>query len=376
MDRRRNAASPESPAKYLRLARNYLMQMTLMRISRMGLGTRALSKIGGVLTSTSLAVFLASPAWAQDLMGQPTPGGIALQPAASPLKHQAHIFHDAILLPIITAICVLVLGLLVWIVIRYNAKSNPTPARWSHNTLIEIIWTVVPVLILVGISLFSFRLLFAYHDMPTPDLTVKATGNQWNWAYEYPDQGVAEYISNMLPEDEARARNVPFRLAADEPIVVPVGKTVRVLVTASDVIHAFALPAFGLKIDAVPGRVNETWFRAERTGVFYGQCSELCGVDHAFMPIQINVVTEAEFAAWVASKGGSMTPATAEAAPGGTAAQVQAGTTGAPTAVDAAAPAAIPTAQTATTPTAPAAAPAAAPTAPAATAPAAAPAAQ
>ena len=342
----------------------------------MGLGKSALSKVGGILASASLAVFFATPTWAQDLMGQPTPGGIGLQPAASPLKHEAHIFHDAILLPIITAICVLVLGLIVWIAIRYNEKANPVPAKWSHNTLVEVIWTVVPVMILVGISLFSFRLLFAYHDMPTPDLTVKATGNQWNWAYEYPDQGIAEYISAMLPEDEAVAQNVPYRLAASDPIVVPVGKTVRVLVTAADVIHAFALPAFGLKTDAVPGRVNETWFRAERTGVFYGQCSELCGVDHAFMPIQINVVTEAEFAAWVASKGGSMTPATAEAAPGGTAAQVAAGTTGAPTATDAAAAAAgageIPTAQTATTATAPVAA---APTAPA-TAPAAAPAAQ
>jgi len=216
----------------------------------------------------------------------------------------------------------------------------------------------MPVLILVGISLFSFRLLFAYHDMPTPDLTVKATGNQWNWGYEYPDQGIAEYISNMLPEDEAKARNVPYRLAADEPIVVPVGKTVRVLVTASDVIHAFALPAFGLKTDAVPGRVNETWFRADRTGVFYGQCSELCGVDHAFMPIEIRVVTEAEFAAWVAAKGGSMTPKTAEEAPGGTTAQIAAGAEAAP-AADAA-----PTAETATTPTtAPATAPAAAPAA-------------
>ena len=337
----------------------------------MGLGKSALSKIGGVLASASLAVFFASPAWARPLMGQPSPGGLGLQPAASPLKHEAHWFHNVVLMPVITFICLLVLGLLAWIVIRYNKKSNPTPAKWSHNTLVEIIWTVVPVMILVAISLFSFRLLFAYHDMPTPDLTVKATGNQWNWAYEYPDQGIAEYISNMLPEDEARAQNVPYRLAASEPIVVPVGKTVRVLVTASDVIHAFALPAFGLKTDAVPGRVNETWFRAERTGVFYGQCSELCGVDHAFMPIQINVVTEAEFAAWVASKGGSMTPASPEAAPGGTAAQVEAGTIGAATAVDAAAPAGIPTAQTATTPTAPAAG-----TAPAATAPAAAPAAQ
>jgi cytochrome c oxidase subunit 2 len=329
----------------------------------MRLGKRALNGLGGGIASVSFAIFFAAPAWAQDLMGQPTPGGIGLQPAASPLKHQAHFFHDAILMPIITGICLLVLGLLAWVVFRYNKKSNPTPARWSHNTAVEIVWTVLPVMILVGISLFSFRLLFAYHDMPTPDLTVKATGNQWNWAYEYPDQGVPEYISNMLPETEAQAQGVPFRLAVDEPIVVPVGKTVRVLVTAADVIHAFALPAFGLKTDAIPGRVNETWFRAEREGIFYGQCSELCGVDHAFMPIQINVVSEAEFAAWVASRGGSMTPRTAEQAPGGAAAQVAAGTTVAapgtvvapPTAEDVAQPAA------AEAPTSAAAAPAAAP---------------
>ena len=330
----------------------------------MGLGMRALRAAGGLTAATAFAAFAATPSWAKDLMGQPTDGALGLQPAASELKHDAIWFHDVILMPVIVGICLLVLGLIVWIAIRYNKKSNPTPARWSHNTLIEIIWTVLPVMILVGISLFSFRLLFAYEDMPTPDLTVKATGNQWNWAYEYPDQGVAEYISNMLPEAEAEARSVPYRLAADEPMVVPVGKTVRVLVTAADVIHSFGLPAFGLKTDAVPGRVNETWFKAERTGVFYGQCSELCGVDHAFMPIQINVVTEAEFAAWVVSRGGSMTPRTA----GGAVAQVAEGATGAPTAA-AAAPL-TPTAQQATTPptsdipgTQTAAAPAAAPAA-------------
>ncbi|WEK41508.1 MAG: cytochrome c oxidase subunit II [Candidatus Brevundimonas colombiensis] len=285
-------------------------------------------------------------------MGQPTPGGIDLQPAASPLKHDAIAFHNGLLV-VITAITLLVLGLLAWIVFRYNKKANPTPARWSHNTTIEIIWTVMPVLILAGISLFSFRLLFAYHDMPTPDLTVKVTGNQWNWAYEYPDQGVAEYISNMLPEDEAKARGVPYRLAATEPMVVPVGKTVQLVITASDVIHAVALPAFGLKTDAVPGRINTTWFKAERTGVFYGQCSELCGVDHAFMPIEIRVVTQAQFEQWLASKGGSMkpkvaapaaaAPAAAPAAPAeGEAAAAPAATAGAPGAqpVPAAAPAA------------------------------------
>ncbi|HYC69503.1 MAG TPA: cytochrome c oxidase subunit II [Brevundimonas sp.] len=318
----------------------------------MGMGTRARGLIGGGMAALALALFAAGPATAQELVGQPTDGNLGLQPAASPLMVEAHMFHNAVLMPIITFICLLVLGLIVWIVIRYNKKANPVPARWSHNTLIEVIWTIVPVLILVFISLFSFRLLFNYHDMPRPDLTVKVTGNQWNWAYEYPDQGIPEYISNMLPEEELEQRGMPhslYRLAADEPMVVPVGATVRLLVTGADVIHAVALPAFGLKTDAVPGRVNETWFRADRPGVYYGQCSELCGVDHAFMPLQINVVSRAEFASWVASKGGSMTPKTPEQAPGGTAAQVEAGTTGAPTVADGAT--AIPTAQTATTPT-------------------------
>ena len=270
----------------------------------MGMGKRAWAWT----VSTGLAVSsaaMSAPAMAQEqLVGQPTPGGFGLQPAMAPLSHEAAYFHNVILLPIITAICLLVLGLLVWIVIRYNKRSNPVPARWSHNTLVEVVWTVVPVLILMFISIFSFGLLYRYNDTPPVDVTVKVTGNQWNWAYEYPDLGVAEYISNMLPEAEARARNVPYRLAADEPMVVPVGKTVNLLVTGADVIHAVGLPGFGLKVDAVPGRVNETWFRAERTGIFYGQCSELCGVDHAFMPIQINVVTQAEFDAWVRSKGG------------------------------------------------------------------------
>ena len=158
-----------------------------------------------------MAVFAATPTWAQDLMGQPTPNGIGLQPAASPLKHDAIWFHDIVLMPIITFITLLVLGLLIWIVVRYNKKSNPTPARWSHNTLVEVIWTVLPVLILVGISLFSFRLLFAYHDMPRPDLTVKVTGNQWNWAYEYPDQRSEEHTSELQSR-----RNLVCRLLLEK----------------------------------------------------------------------------------------------------------------------------------------------------------------
>ena len=194
--------------------------------------------------------------------------------------------------------------------------------------------------------------------MPEPDLTVKVTGNQWNWAYEYPDQSVPEYISNMLPEAEAEAAGVPYRLAADQPMVVPVGQTVRLLITASDVIHAVALPAFGLKTDAVPGRINTTWFKAERTGVFYGQCSELCGVDHAFMPLEIRVVTQAQFEQWIASKGGSMTSKVAEPAPAAAAPAAAAPAAG--EAADAA-PVAAPVGATADQPV-----PAAAPAAPAA----------
>lgn len=270
----------------------------------MGMGKRAIARLGAGIASSALAAFVAAPTWAQELLGQPTPGAIGLQQAASPLKHEVHNFHTYVLLPMCIGISVLVLALLLWIVVRYNKRANPVPAKWSHNTVIEVIWTVVPVLILLVIALFSFRLLFAYEDMPEPDVRVKVTGNQWNWAYEYPDHKVPEYISNMLPEDKTTKQL--FRLAADEPMVVPVGATVELLITASDVIHAVAVPAFGVKLDAIPGRTNHTWFKAEKTGIYYGQCSELCGVDHAFMPIQVNVVTQEEFEAWVASRGGSM----------------------------------------------------------------------
>lgn len=264
-----------------------------------------------------MTVMTTGAAFAEELLGQPTPGGIGLQPAASPLKHQVHFFHDSILLPIIVVISLFVLALLLWIVVRYNAKANPVPAKWSHNTTIEVIWTLVPVLILMVISIFSFRLLFDYNNMPKPDLTVKAVGYQWNWGYEYPDQKIPEFISAMLPEDELAKRGMPhslFRLAATEPMVVPVDKVVRVQVTGADVIHAFALPAFGLKTDAVPGRLNETWFKAEKVGTYYGQCSELCGVDHAFMPIEIKVVSQADFDAWVATKAPAAAPVAAPVA--------------------------------------------------------------
>lgn len=296
--------------------------------------------IAGVVAGAGAAM-MGSLAFAQERLGQPTPGGIGLQQAASPLKHEAHFFHDIILLPIITVISLFVLGLLIWVVVRYNKKANPTPAKFSHNTLLEVAWTLIPVLILMFIAIFSFGLLFKYHNMPKPDLTVKAVGYQWNWGYEYPDQKIPEYISNMLPEDEVAKRGLPkdvFRLAATEPMVVPVNKVVRVQVTGADVIHAFALPAFGLKTDAIPGRLNETWFKAEKVGTYYGQCSELCGVDHAFMPIEIKVVTQAEFDAWVATKAPAAAPVTAPAEAAAPAAAAPAPT---PTAAPVAAPAGV-----------------------------------
>ncbi|PTS90027.1 cytochrome c oxidase subunit II [Pseudomonas sp. HMWF010] len=292
------------------------------------------------VSALAATMMFAGQALADDLMGQPTPGAIDLQPAASSLKHDAIWFHNDILMPIITGITLLVLGLIIWIVIRYNAKSNPVPAKFSHNTAVEIVWTVVPVLILMFIAIFSFRLLFAYNDMPKPYMTVKATGYQWYWGYEYPDQKISEITSLPLTKAEADAKKVPYLLAADNALVVPVNQVVRVQVTAADVIHAFALPAFGLKTDAIPGRLNETWFKAEKTGVYYGQCSELCGSEHSNMPIEIKVVTQGEFDAWVKSK--TAPPAAAPVA-------------------DAAAPAAA----VATPAAAPATAPAAAPAAPA-----------
>jgi cytochrome c oxidase subunit 2 len=257
-----------------------------------------------------MTAFYGAQALAEDLVGQPTNGAIGMQPGVTPLRHDAVMFHNAILMPIITAITLLVLGLLIWVVLRYNKRSNPVPARWSHNTPIEVIWTLVPVLILVFIAVFSFKLLFAYHDMPKPYMTIKATGYQWYWGYEYPDQKISEFVSNILPEDKAKAKGVPYKLAATEPLVVPVGKTVRVLVTGADVIHAFAVPAFGIITDAVPGRVNETWFNIEKPGTYYGSCRELCGVDHAFMPIEVRAVSQADFDAWVTSKKGTPIGAT------------------------------------------------------------------
>jgi cytochrome c oxidase subunit 2 len=201
-------------------------------------------------------------------------------------------FHN-FLTVLITVITLFVLALLVIVVVKFNARANPVPSRTTHNTLIEVAWTLIPVLILVSIAVPSFRLLFEELDIPKADLTIKATGKQWYWSYAYPDNGKFEFDS-LLAQDKQ-----PRLLGVDNEMVVPVNKVIRVETTGADVIHSFAVPAFGIKIDAIPGRLNETWFKATKTGMFYGQCSELCGKDHAFMPIAVRVVSDQEFAAWV-----------------------------------------------------------------------------
>nr|WP_245901910.1 cytochrome c oxidase subunit II [Phreatobacter oligotrophus] len=244
---------------------------------------------------------------AQQGMGQPSPGALGFQESASPIMDFIHWFHNGFLLPIITVICIFVAGLLAYCIYRFSEKRNPVPSKTTHHVGLEVAWTVIPVLILIVIAIPSFRLLYQQQVIPRADMTIKATGSSWRWTYDYPDHGNFSFVSNMQTDDERRqriqagapAREVPRLLAVDNEVVVPVNKTIRVQVTSSDVMHAFAVPGFGIKVDAVPGRLNETWFRATREGIFYGQCSELCGKDHAFMPIAVRVVSEQAFAAWV-----------------------------------------------------------------------------
>ena len=228
--------------------------------------------------------------------GQPEPWQLGMQQGATPVMDDIIWFHNY-LLWLIVAITLFVLALLVIVAVKFNARSNPVPSRTTHNTTIEMIWTVVPVLILVTIAVPSFRLLFYQLNTPKAEVTVKATGKQWFWSYSYPDNKF-EFDSLMVQDKDLKSGQ-PRLLAVDNEMVVPVNKVVRVLTTGADVIHSFAIPSFGIKIDAVPGRINETWFKAEREGTYYGQCSELCGKDHAFMPIAIHVVSDTDYTAWV-----------------------------------------------------------------------------
>jgi cytochrome c oxidase subunit II len=256
------------------------------------------------------SAMLTSAAYAA--VGAPVPGGYDFQEPATGVMREIISFHN-FLLPIIIVISVFVLALLFWVVARYNRRANPTPRKFTHNMLVEVIWTVVPVLILVAIAWRSFPLIYMQERTPAQaELTLKVTGNSWRWDFEYPDLGV-RLTANLLDEDTARAQGRPYLLATDAPLYVPVGTTVRVLVTSNDVIHAFAVPAFGIKEDAIQGRVNETWFNVEREGVFYGQCSELCGINHAYMPVEVHAVSRAEFEQWVVAQGGALASAEAPA---------------------------------------------------------------
>ena len=234
--------------------------------------------------------------------GYAEPGQMSLQEPVTPIARELNFFHNGILLPIITVISLFVLGLLIYVMVRFNEKANPTPSRTTHHALLEVVWTIVPVLILVVIAVPGFRLLTHQLVLPKGDLTVKVTGKQWYWSYDYPKDEGGGFGFDSLMKDEKDLQPGDLRLlAVDNEAVVPVNKVVRVQVTAADVIHSFVIQSFGIRIDAVPGRLNETWFKAEKEGVYYGQCSKLCGKDHAFMPIVFRVVSEQKYAEWLAA---------------------------------------------------------------------------
>lgn len=256
------------------------------------------------LSAFATMLLMSVPAFAAT-EGQPENWQLGFQPAASPVKLKMEWFHNHLLLPIITVITIFVMLLLLYVMIRFNSRSNPNPSKTTHNTLLEVIWTLVPVLILVVIVIPSMKMLYYADKTHEAEMTLKVTGFQWYWGYEYPDHGGVNFLSNLVPEKDLKPGQ-PRLLATDNPIVLPVDTNIRLLVTASDVLHAWAMPAFGVKLDAVPGRMNETWVRIDREGVYYGQCSELCGTNHGFMPIEVHAVSKEKFAAWVKEKGGKM----------------------------------------------------------------------
>lgn len=264
-------------------------------------------KDAAAAAAATLIAFLPAAASAQN--GMPQPWQMNLQPAATEVATFIHWFHDWINI-LIVAISVFVLALIIYVAYRFNERRNPVPAKTTHHALLEVAWTIIPVLILVVVAIPSFRLLKLQLEVPKADITVKVTGKQWYWSYEYPQEGGAFGFDSLMLDEKQRAEAIsskkiaaaeaPRLLAVDNEAVVPVGKIVRVQVTAADVIHKFTVPAFGVKIDAIPGRLNETWFRADREGIFYGQCSFICGQNHAYMPIAFRVVSQERYAAWLA----------------------------------------------------------------------------
>ncbi len=270
---------------------------------------RFLSRTFAKAAATALAVAALATVPALAGTGMPSPWQLNLQGAVTPVAEFIHWFHDWLNI-IITIVTLFVLALMVYVVFRFNEKANPVPSKTTHNALLEVCWTVIPVLILVVIAIPSFRLLKLQLEVPQADMTLKVTGNQWRWTYEYPKENGGFTFDSLMLNEEDRAKAIasnkitaaeaPRLLAVDNEAVVPVGKIVRVQVTASDVIHKFTVPSFGIKIDAIPGRLNETWFKAEREGIYYGQCSFICGQDHAYMPIAVRVVSQERYAAWLA----------------------------------------------------------------------------
>jgi len=267
----------------------------------MSTGKRHIIPRGALAAAVALpVVLLAGFAYAQ-VEGQPTPGGVGLPATVTDVGRETQFFYNGILLPIITFIALSVLGLLLYVSWRFNEQVNPVPSKLTHHTGLEIIWTLVPILILVFISIPSFRLMAHQVEIPESKITIKVTGNQWYWSYKYPeDQGGGFGFDQLMKPESELKPGEPRLLAVDNEAVVPINEVVKLQVTAADVIHSYVIPAFSIRIDAVPGRLNETWFRAEKEGVYYGQCSKICGKDHAFMPSAIRVVSREKYDEWLA----------------------------------------------------------------------------
>ncbi len=264
-----------------------------------------------ILGGSAIAGLSAFAAHAQDVVGRPSEGGMWFQKPATPVMEQLQDVHNLVFV-IICAIVVLVVSLMLYIMIRFREKANPVPSKTSHNTMIEIVWTIAPVVLLLVMVVPSMQLLYYQDRLPETEMTVKVVGNTWNWQYSYPDyEDIDEIISNPLDETQAQEEGVPYLLATDAPLVVPVGTKVKVLVTSVSNMHSWAVPSFGVKMDAVPGLVNETWFEVYEEGTYYGQCSEICGIRHYFMPVEVRAVSQADFNQWVAN-GGSFTEAVAD----------------------------------------------------------------
>jgi cytochrome c oxidase subunit 2 len=269
-------------------------------MTRMSL-KQGMARLIAAMVMGSGVAFSAAAMADEGVVGAPLPGQIGLQAPATDLMRQLEWLHNDILLPIITIITLFVLALLLWCIVRFNEKANPVPSKTAHNTVIEVIWTVAPALVLVFIAIFSFPLLYKQLDIPKPDLTIRAIGHQWYWSYEYPDNGNFTFDANLLDKDKLPAdQKDRYLLQTDNEVVLPVGETIRVQITGADVIHSWTVASFGVKHDAVPGRVNESWFKIEKEGVYYGQCSELCGVRHGFMPITVRAVSKEDYQKWAA----------------------------------------------------------------------------